>query len=148
METPIYKGQELTEITTTQLFNPPRKMLVWDYGTVVYERVVQAILTDDKGNIAVCTQSPTGGWILWKHCAEIPESTTPRRATRRELAKWLAQGKGEWTYRTDVCSPHNARTYYEYNFDTAEHQVRIDALVRKWDDTEWHEPTIDYMEIE
>lgn len=35
-----YKGIELKEVTEPQLFNPPKKMLVWDhYGDVVELKV-------------------------------------------------------------------------------------------------------------
>ena len=66
----------------------------------------------------------------------------PRRATNRELAKWLAQGKGQ-ILGTKIS------TIYDYDAGLADNgEVPKFFKVRKWEDTEWHEATVDYMEIE
>lgn len=61
-------------------------------------------------------------------------------ATKRELAKWLAQGNGACliTATGEMCE--------RLMSDNADFEVRPGRFaVRKWDDSEWHEPTADYM---
>lgn len=60
--------------------------------------------------------------------------------TNRQLEKWLAQGNGESTTGTVVTSNHT------YKKEDANDEVE-DFLVRRWDDEDWHKPTLDYMGI-
>ena len=136
-----YNGIKLKEVTESQIVDPPKKMLVWDceYGTVLKADVL-AIVNGRKYDYPVITTSG-----LFRHCAEIPEEPKPRRATNRELSKWLSKGHGEYT--NTVCCTTSYITY-EYFLDSAESEVSENILVRKWDDVDWHEPTVDYMGIE
>ena len=136
-----YKGMELVEITTPQVFDPPKKMLVWDNNVTRNEpsiQIVYAIIMKKTG-----TKQAIGEYCRWKHCANIPEEPKPRRATNRELSKWLSDNKGE--YRNHIGLVSNAYTY-----DVSESDTSVPSLfkVRKWDDTGWLEPTVDYMGIE
>lgn len=143
-----YNGIKLTEVTESQIVNPPKKMLVWDFepGTLVpgsgtvLEADVLAIVNGRESGYPVITKTGT-----YRHCAEIPEEPKPRRVTNRELSKWLAKGHGE--YANTVCCSTSYITY-EYFLDSAESEVSENILVRKWDDVDWHEPTVDYMGIE
>lgn len=65
----------------------------------------------------------------------------PRRMTNRELAKWLAQGNGQWKGTTTI---HAVDTSYSYTFDDKE--VPDGIMIRGWDEEEWREP-VDYEEI-
>ena len=76
----------------------------------------------------------------YQYCEEIPE--TPR-VTNRELSKWLAKGHGE--YRNQIGAVSNLYIYVDLETDVA---VPSYIRVRKWDDADWHEPTVDYMGIE
>ena len=78
---------------------------------------------------------------VWIHCAEIPEEPKPRRATNLELMRWLAQGNG---FFTSVLSPA-AWTCAEFDKERLDVTCNEYFRVRKWDDSEWHEPTADYM---
>ena len=62
-----YKGIELKEVTEPKLFNPPKKMLVWntDYGCTSTANVCAII---NRDNFRVITEN-----AAWRHCAEIPE---------------------------------------------------------------------------
>ena len=129
-----YKGIELKEITEPQLFNPPKPMLVWDDdngGSV--ELNVCAIV--NRNAFRVVTERST-----WRHCAEIPEVL----ATHRELSRWLAEGNGE--LRRDSVNS-NCCIYISYPPDKANNPVDL-WLVRKWDDTDWHKPTREYLGLE
>jgi hypothetical protein len=136
-----YKGMELVEITSPQVFDPPKKMLVWDYNVMCNEPSIQtvyAVIMKETG-----TKQAIGECCRWSHCAAIPEDHKPRRATNRELAKWLSANKGE--YRNHIGLVSNAYTY-----DVSESDTTVPSLfkLRKWDDTDWHEPTVDYMAID
>lgn len=139
-----YKGIKLTEVTGSQIVNPPKEMFVWDYDPGCLLRAdVLAIVNGRESGYPVITKTGT-----YRHCAEIPEEPKPRRATNRELSKWLAKGHGEYT--NTQCSKCAASSYstYAYLFDSEESEVNYNILVRKWDDVGWHEPTVDYMGIE
>ena len=131
-----YKGKELKEITTPQIIDPPKKMIVWGDAVEPEVQTVYAIVRTKDGR----TQA-IGDW-RWEHCAEIPEEPKPRRATNRELAMWLAQGKGEQFEGGCVIHRHS------YLPDNTNKEVGDGFMIRKWDDTDWHEPTVDYMGIE
>ena len=132
-----YKGKELKEITTLQIFDPPKKMLVW-WNETPYEKLVSAIVKTKEGIRAI-----TDSLSNWPHCAEIPEEPMPRRASNREFSKWLAQGKGEYKSGIGVIL-----TSFSYDGLKMDEPVDSAYMVRMWEDTDWHEPTVDYMGIE
>lgn len=76
----------------------------------------------------------------------LAEESKPRRATNRELAKWLSQGNGEMRYEQKQ-HVYYSSTCFDYDIDN-EDEPRFGIQVRKWDDTDWYEPTADYMGIE
>lgn len=66
-----------------------------------------------------------------------------RRMTNRELAKWVAQGNGEWTDKSKDpfqihCFIHQNTYSYEHDMDGE--PVKEGYVIRGWDETEWHEP--------
>lgn len=131
-----YKGIELKEITEPQLFNPPKPMLVWDSDgeRPVNLNVCAIVLRDDFR--VITERSP------WRHCAEIPEQ--PKKlVTYRELARWLAEGNGEMKAGSEL-----AYTHMNYNLSRANSGADSTAKVRKWDDSEWHSPTREYLGLE
>lgn len=130
-----YQGIELVEITTPQIFDPQEEMLVWnDTQSSPIKSEVCAIIKRKNKTCAITTNL-----IMYDHCAEIPK---PRRATNRELVKWLSAGYGE--YKNTINLITNSFTYDE---SETNNEVNNDIKVRKWDDIAWHEPTIDYMGI-
>ena len=135
-----YKGIKLTEVTGSQIVDPPKEMFVWDCDPGCLLRAyVLAIVNGRENGYPVITKTGT-----YRHCAEIPKEPKPRRATNRELSKWLAKGHGEYTNTLFTAS----YSTYTYLFDSEESEVSYNILVRKWDDVGWHEPTVDYMDIE
>lgn len=129
-----YKGIELKQITTSQIFDLPKEMLVWDYvDSAPFKMPVHAIVAS-KTFPVIAEEGD------YQYCAEIPE--TPR-VTNRELSKWLAKGHGE--YRNQIGAVSNLYIYVDLETDVA---VPSYIRVRKWDDADWHEPTVDYMGIE
>jgi len=81
----------------------------------------------------------------YRHCAILPDPPKPRVATNRELARWLAQGNGEWCN----CIGDSSRASIEWWYDQGHSEKKADnVFVRKWSDTEWHKPTVDYMGLE
>ena len=128
-----YKGIELKEVTEPKLFNPPKKMLVWDhdYGCPSTANVCAII---NRNNFRVITES-----AAWRHCAEIPTVTESELVTYRELAHWLAKGNGEVKNANTICPNWN---YWD---DQENCIVKNSIYVRKWDETEWHKPTREYI---
>ena len=131
-----YKGIELKEETKPQIFDPPKKMLVWDndVGCPSYANVCAFVRSKDFP--VICEYS------TWKHCAEIPEQ---KLATFRELSKWLAKGNGELRFCDASTTFYPYFTYQRKNANTF---VGSEYKVRKWDDTEWHKPTREYLGLE
>lgn len=131
-----YKGIELKEVTEPQLFDQPKKMLVWDsdYGCLA-ELNVYAIV--NRKGCRVITEN-----AAWRHCAEIPKVPELELVTYRELARWLAEGNGEVMWANNVLS--------NWNYSTDEENKALDESlsVRKWDDKEWHKPTREYLGLE
>lgn len=81
----------------------------------------------------------------YAHCAEIPEEPKPRWVTIRELAKWCAQGNGQIQ---DADRLNCVFTGLDYGPECDDHTAPDNYKVRKWDDTEWHEPTAEYLGLE
>ena len=135
-----YNGIKLTEVTESQIVEPPKKMLVWDFdpGIVLKADVLAIVNGRESGYPVIAT---TGSY---RHCAEIPEAPKPRRATSRELSKWLAKGYGECRNQISGC----VSNYWVYDEKYSDLTVTTCVRVRKWDDIYWHEPTVDYMGIE
>ena len=137
-----YNGMELEEVTTPQIFDPPRRCVVFDsydekksiIRNVV--AVLPASFNECGGVLSVITEEKQ----YWKHCALLPDPPKPRRATNRELSRWLAQGNGEC-----LGSQDDADTAWNYPMECSNMPLREGAKVRRWDDTEWHEPTVDYL---
>lgn len=81
-------------------------------------------------------------WNLFYLVEEPPKEEL---CTYRELARWLAQGNGEWIYNGsfDLSFTHRA-----YEWREPDKPLEVDKyLVRKWSDKEWHAPTKEYMGI-
>lgn len=142
-----YNGIELVDISNTpQIINPPKKMLVWRDGD--NEARIETIyaIGPSTMDFPVRAISDDGrlGTHCYNYCAEI---TKPRHATHRELSKWLAQGNGEVTEGDTNSSPYCKTSLY-YDSGESDKPCKDTIHIRKWDDDEWHEPTIDYMGIE
>ena len=127
-----YKGIELKEVTEPQIFITPKKMLVWDSCSSLVELDVYAIVSR-KDFPVICENS------TWQHCAEIPEQ---KKVTNRELACWLAGGNGE------AKIVNNVFINWTYGEIEADKNVEDNVSVRKWDDTEWHKPTKEYLGLD
>ena len=148
-----FNGQELKEITKPQIFDPPKKMLVWNKTMDhAITSLVVAIVERMDGICAICHDGE-----IYPYCAEIPEEPKPRMATYRELAKWLAQGNGDALVLMQMTngSSREVVTTASHYFSGKDNEAVSYGYngqhckgVRKWDDTEWHEPTVDYMELE
>ena len=133
-----YKGIELKEFESGKpvVFDPPKLMLVWNDSddepskdnvfAFIPNRCYPVIGTDDNLD----------------HCAEIPEVMC-RRATNRELAKWLVLGNGQYQVS-------GGRIWTEHHYDIGQDDDACSKFikVRKWCDKEWHEPTREYLCLE
>lgn len=141
---------ELHKVIEPQVFKEPKEMIVWNNGN---PKICKALEILPNGKI-ICE-----GHIWYNNGAFIPEAPKPCMATNRELAKWLAQGNGEMTFKSKSESDidHLVHTSHCYEEEFADEEcdkaLRRDEdgswiVVRKWDDTEWHEPDVEYMGLE
>ena len=137
----IYNGKALVPISTTDVQGLPKKMLVWDSNCHhAEERIVVAIVKDNCGDIyAIAQYESRTGVGVWQYCAEIPKV---RVATNSEVSQWLAKGNGEVQLRGNVY------IHWTYDYRDANTTITSPILVKKFEDTEWHEPTIDYLGIQ
>ena len=136
MATINYNGMELEEVTKPQIFDPPRKCLVWDENLRPYCTLPVSAIGWTLFGLRVLSDDGA----TWRHCAILPDHPKPRRATNRELSRWLAQGNGEC-----LGSQDDADTAWNYPMECSNAPLREGAKVRKWSDTEWHEPDVDYL---
>ena len=77
------------------------------------------------------------------HCAEIPEESS-ELATNIQLAEWLANGFG--IMKRFISGYISNRIYFYEDIENS--TVGNGILVRKWDYTEWHKPTREYLGLE
>lgn len=75
--------------------------------------------------------------ISFMLCYLISEPNKPRRMTNRELAKWLAQGNGQW--KGSSCGIWLGMSY---SYTRDDKKVPDDIMIRGWDEAEWHEPIV------
>ena len=139
----VYYGKKLNPVTEPQVFDPPRKMFVWDdCSSQPVVKDVVAILPPCNVQRRVMTYSGVG----WSYCAEFEELSDykPRRATNLEFSRWLSQGYGQVHTDSNGGMTDTAIFYDDKCDDTP---VRDGLQARKWGDDEWHEPTIDYLGI-
>lgn len=143
MATINYNGMELEEVSEPQIFDPPRKCVVFDSydeeKSVIRNvvAVLPASFNKGVGMQSVITEEKQ----YWKHCALLPDPPKPRRATWLEVARWCATGKG-LVYDSDRDKIDTGIMFKPSN----EREPIMDEIkVRKWSDTEWHEPDVDYL---
>ncbi len=134
-----YKGIELKEFESEKpvVFDPPKKMLVWDYDDETPTEVEVLAFIPNRYHKAIEQMS------VYIHCAEIPDKGS-ELATNRELAKWIAQGNGQ--YKVSGGDWIWAEHHYTNGQDDDACSKFI--KVRKWCDKEWHEPTREYLGLE
>lgn len=127
-----------------------------NYRFVYYDPNYKAKVAHEQGKVIQKKIRHTGEWmditaknIDWKEFEwngiELrvkPEESKP--VTTRELARWLAMGNGEGRFGGNGTNVFNNITY---SIDTEDSPV-TEYFVRKWKDTEWHEPTREYLGLE
>ena len=133
-----YKGIELNEFKSGNpvVFDQPKRMLIWNDGDD------EAVEYNVFAFIPKIHFPVIGSYYNFDHCAEIPEVMC-RRATNRELAKWLVLGNGQYKVS-------GGRIWTEHHYDIGQDDDACSNFikVRKWGDTEWHEPTREYLGLE
>ena len=146
MATINYNGMDLEELNPDKSvsFNPPIKCVGWNNKDVKVEFELSSALSKDIWNHRFIGKSKDGNPAAFMFCALLPDPPKPRRATWLEVARWCATGNG-LVYDTDRDKIDTGIMFKPSN----EHEPIMDEIrVRKWSDTEWHEPTVDYMGLE
>ena len=132
-----YKGIELKEFTSEKpvIFDPPKRMLVWDYDDETPTEVEVLAFIPNRYHKAIEQMS------VYIHCAEIPEESS-EMSTVLQLAKWVATGNG--LLKRGCCITN----YVSFDEIDENSPVSDATLVRKWCDKEWHKPTREYLGLE
>lgn len=77
----------------------------------------------------------------YTYCYYDPDLITElNTVTHKELAQWLASGRGQ------VLTKEQVKMAMEYVIDMENEPVPEDVKVRAWDDDEWNIPTKEYLE--
>ena len=140
MATINFGGKTMVEFTSDVpvIFDQPIKMYVTDDSDFIEGQIADVIAYEPRR----ASLKAIGIHNSWRYCFSFPDEPEPRRATWLELAKWCVEGNGlvldEMTERIDT----GVIFKVEYQNKPIDKLIKI----RKWGDTEWHEPTIDYME--
>ena len=146
METILYNGMELEVFNPDKSvsFNPPIKGVGWNNKDVKVEFELSSALSKDIWIHRFIGKSKDDNPVAFMFCALLKEKPAPRKATWLEVAKWCATGNG-LVYDTNRDRIDTGIMFKPDN----EHEPIMDELkVRKWGDTEWHEPTVDYIGLE
>ena len=70
----------------------------------------------------------------------IAEEAAEQRITHARLSEWVAKGNG--VYRT---APGGMSfTIHGFSENNADDPIDLGVEVRRWEDKEWHEPTVGY----
>lgn len=117
-----------------------------------YDPHYELKLAYEQGKIIQIRHKETDQWVstpIWEWDENIeyrirPEEEKP--ITNRELARWLADGKGQWTRSCDGF--YNCFTDVTYKRHRDDDDIDYDILVRKWEDDEWVKPTREYMGLD
>ena len=147
MATINYNGMELEVFNPDKsvAFDPPIKCVGWNNEDVKVEFELSSALSKDiwiHRFIGKSNDAP----VAFMFCAILIDPPKPRRATNRELSRWLAQGNGE--YKEIITDHECCMTYFYYSDRGRDAELPKGIRVRKWSDTEWHEPTAEYFGLE
>lgn len=72
-----------------------------------------------------------------------PEKKAEERVTHKEMAEWLAKGKGQYMSTHTPMYLHS----FAYRDEQDNERVPEDIRVRAWGDSKWHEPTKEYLGV-
>lgn len=79
--------------------------------------------------------------FAWSDNYEYIIREKSHKITERQLAMWLASGKGEYKIKNN--NSNFVRQYYWYSEEHGDEKV-ANILVRRWSDSKWSEPTVEY----
>lgn len=130
----------------------PFKCGIQNWRFVYYDPFFDLKLAHEQGKTIQVLQD--NRWMDWynpqwetsRSYRIKPVEETP--VSRRELARWLAQGNGEYCWH-DSEDGHISQCGIElrYYAENANEKV-VQVKIRKWEDSEWHTPTREYMGLE
>lgn len=131
---------------------------VWPFGTgdmfrfCYYDPHYNFKLAYEQGKV-IQYRDGYGNWTDMDSCECVDgmeyriKPDEQNTVTKRELARWLAQGNGECCPIMDVGSGcvGECTTHYHYEDKHRDNPLAEYIHIRKWGDTEWHNPTREYM---
>lgn len=116
-----------------------------DFTFAYYDPNYELKIAHHNGNAIEFYDEELKKWVeekepKWWDNVKYRVKQNDKFCTNRQLAKWLAQGNGESMIGL------RATTYHVYKENEANKELKY-TLVRKWEDSVWHTPTLDYMGI-
>lgn len=146
MATINYYGIELEELNPDKTipFNPPIKCVGWNNKDVMVEFELSCALSKEIWHHRFIGKNENNDPVAFRFCALLPEKPKPRRATWKELAYWLIDGKGL------VLDENRGKidTGVIFSKEDLDAEVSDYLKVMLRDDADWHEPDVQYMGIE
>lgn len=100
-------------------------------------------LNDLESNYPFLDDSTGYEWTFVYYDPSYVKVDKENIVTERDLAKWLARGKGEWTKLSSV----DSSTSFKYLKEYGNYPIDGRILIRRWDDEEWVKPSKEYMEL-
>ena len=151
----VADGDDMDFVKKSGRIDAPFEVNGDSWSFVYYDPYYNFKLAYEQGKTIQGKHILTGEWVdmkcknidwdfieYYKYELRIKEEKS-KPVTNRELARWLAQGNGE-------CKQSDSDMWlstYHYYW-SGEDNTPAEALVRKWEDSEWHEPTREYMGLE
>lgn len=116
-----------------------------NFGFAYYDPNYELKIAYNNGKTIESYAEELNFWVKekepkWLNNVKYRVKQNDKFCTNRQLAKWLAQGNGE--SMIGLC----ASTYHIYEENEANKELKY-TLVRKWDDEDWHNPTLGYMGV-
>ena len=94
--------------------------------------------------------TPSPAWLDDHEYRIMQEEQKP--VTNRELALWLVRGNGQIYHYDDTGFRTEAKTSHGYHQEEDNYDCNVckdlHCKIRKWEDSEWHEPSREYMGLE
>lgn len=120
------------------------KMIVENENNIAFNNYGPVKLNDlESSNHPFIDDSTGYEWTFVYYDPSYVKVDKGSVVTERDLAKWLARGKGEWT----KSSSFDSSTSFKYLKEYGNYPIDGRILIRRWDDEEWVKPSKEYMEL-
>lgn len=150
-----YSGDDSKPFKDQQFFYPHWKFVYYNpYNSPLNNPYYVLRVAHEQGEAIQAKHRLTGEWVdmngknidwdMVEKCGcELRIKPKQESVTNCELAQWLAEGYGQYMH-TQISK---AKYHFEYAASEDDTPLHKDIRVRVFGDTEWHEPTREYMGV-